>query len=109
MQASYNLPPKDLLFKMLDKDLKLIVNNYGSPRAAGWNNIYQSFIEKEQSACPRETALNSQIERPRIVPDSHCKVLQSAEFSLKKIPSLSTRRRSSSVCKKSKILAYKVY
>ena len=37
---NYNLPPRDLLFKLIDKDTKLIVRNYFNSRNEIWETIY---------------------------------------------------------------------
>lgn len=109
MNSPYSLPPKDLLFRMLDKDLKLIVKNYGSSKAPRWSDIYNLTLSKESSACPRETALNSQFEKPRLVPDSFSRLNQLSSSKLYRNHSQGGKRRKSLVIKKPVISAYKIY
>lgn len=109
MNSPYSLPPKDLLFRMLDKDVRLIVKNYGVSRAAKWSDIYHLNITKESSACPRETALNSQFEKPRLVPDSFSRLSKIPSSKLSRNHSQGAKRRKSILIKKPVISAYKIY
>lgn len=107
MENPYFLPPKDLLFKMLDKDMKLIVNNYGSIRGQNWRDVYRHSITKHQSPCARETALNSENEKPRCVPDS----TENTARKLTHLPrnrSQGGQRRKSASVRKVNISAYRI-
>ena len=110
MRSSYFLPPKELLFKMLDKDINLIVNNYGLTRTEEWKDIYRYSIDRDSSCCPRDTALNSQIEKPRCVPDSTVdSVFLKKKLRLSRNRSLGIKRRRSSVGRKLDVSAYRLY
>ena len=109
MQSPYSLPPKELLFRMLDKDMKLIVKNYGSAKLSTWSDIYHLSQTKEASACPRETALNSQMEKPRLVPDSFSRLDAIPKLRLSRNHSQSVKRRRSIASKKPVLSAYKIY
>jgi hypothetical protein len=112
MQKSYFLPSQDLLFKMLDNDLKLIVSNYGATRSEDWEFIYKNSLEKKISPCARDTALNSEFEKPKCVPDSSAviKTYKTTKNSpLVRNRSLGIKRRQSSTSKKIDVSAYKPF
>ena len=108
MQRPYFLPPQDLLFKLLDKDIKLIVGNYGVTKQEAWKGIYQTSVNKDHSPRARDTALNSEIEKPRCVPDLSRPMLNQT-LKLSRNHSLGPKRRQSSIGRKLDVSAYKQY
>lgn len=109
MNRPYFLPPKDLLFKLLDKDIQLIVENYGKTRPEEWKNIYQNTMDKESLPCVRETVMNSQLEKPKCVPDSNLQGLLKRKTRLVRNRSAGIKRRRSSVARKLDVSAYRAY
>ena len=93
---------------MLDKDMKLIVKNYGTSKVDAWQDIYRISIDKEHSPQARDMAMNSQIEAPRCVPDSSTTSFQK-KIKTNRNRSVGLKRRQSSVGRKLDVSAYKNY
>jgi hypothetical protein len=109
MQPTHNLPPKDLLFKLLKKDTNLIIRNYFSSGPSIWESLQNPYKSSPPlSGCPRDTAFNSEIEKPRQVPDQFDRNQTNPRSSLKRNHSLGYKRRKSAINKKTNISTYKV-
>ncbi|CAG9334556.1 unnamed protein product [Blepharisma stoltei] len=96
MEQQYVLPPKDLFFKLIAKDINLIVKNYAIPRQDTWENVYSKATEITNFPQPRETSFNPNLEEPKLPPVGNRSLLKK-----KKIPS-NTSFRSSSVSRTSR-------
>jgi hypothetical protein len=105
---SYNLPPRDLLFKLIDRDTKLIVRNYFNSRNEIWETIYQNSLNAQKPGLTKETGQNSHREKSRQPSDSHNRSRANSKTNLKRNLSLGLRRRISSSSRKSNFSSYKV-
>lgn len=68
MDQQYALPPKHLFYKLIDKDINLIVKNYAVHKQDSWDQVYNKATEANITPQARETTMNPNLEQPRLPP-----------------------------------------